>query len=90
MIYTIGHEESYDRYFREQGRPLKLGRNGRKDYPGGSVWETEEEAREYCSKGYQVYGLLADWKTDTEQSKDGDWHDLLINAELVQLDTIQV
>lgn len=90
MIYTIGHEESYTRYFREQERPLKLGRNRRDGYPGGSVWETEEEARAHCPDGYQVYGLFADWEADTEPSKEGDWHDLLVNAELVQLDTLRV
>jgi hypothetical protein len=90
MIYTIGREESYTRYFQEQGRPIKLGRNGRDDYPGGSVWKTEEEARENCPEGYAVYGLMADWEMDTEPSKEGNWHDLLINAELVQLDTLGV
>ena len=88
MIYTIGHEESYTRYFHEQGRPLKLGR--KEDCPGGSVWKTEEEARKHCLDGYQVYGVMADWEADTEPSQEGDWHDLLINAELVQLDTLQV
>jgi hypothetical protein len=90
MIYTVGREESYTRYFQEQDRPLKAGRNSRDNYPGGSVWETEEEAREHCPEGYQVYGVLASWDQDTEPSKDGNWHDLLINAELIQLDTVQV
>lgn len=90
MVYTIGHEESYHCYFQEQGRPKKLGRNGSDDYPGGSVWKTEEEAMKHCPDGYRVYGLLADWETNTEQSKDGDWNDLLINAELIQLDNIKV
>jgi hypothetical protein len=88
MIYTIGHRESYTRYFQEQERPLKLGRTY--DYSGGSVWKTEEEARENCPDVYEVYGVMADWETDTEPSKEGGWHDLLINAELIQLYTPQV
>lgn len=90
MIYTIGHEESYTRYFQEQKRPLKSGRNERTGYHGGSVWKTEEEARKNCPEKYQVYGVLADWEADTEPSKEGDWHDLLLDAELIQLETIQV
>lgn len=90
MIYTIGHEESYNRYFQEQKRPLKAGRNGRDNFTGGSVWETEEEARAHCLEGYQVYGVFARWGEDTVPSKDGNWHDLLISAELVQLDDIQI
>jgi len=90
MIYTVGHEESYTRYFEEQGRPLKLGKGGEENYPGGAVWKTEIAARNHCPDGYQVYGVMADWETDTEPSQDGDWHNLLFNSELVQLDTLQV
>ena len=46
MIYTIGHRDSYEQYFDERkktGRsPKKVGKT--KNYPGGSVWKTFEEA----------------------------------------------
>jgi hypothetical protein len=90
MIYCLGVEESYNRYFQEQKRPMKAGKDEAAGYPGGSVWRTEEEARTHCSEGYQVYGVLADWDIDTKPSKDGDWHDLLIDAELVQLEHYNV
>jgi hypothetical protein len=90
VIYTVGHKESYDRYFQELSRPFKAGGNIENGEPGGSVWETEEEARKYCNEGCQVYGVLANWDQDTVQSKDGDWHDLLIDAELIILDNIRV
>ena len=67
MIFTLGHTESYERYFREQGTPKKLGRN--KSYEGGTVWETQAEAQKYvnicCPDGYSVYGVEADWDKDT-------------------------
>jgi len=64
MIYTIGHTESYEKYFKEQEVPRKLGKA--KDYIGGSVWETFEEAKQNCPVNYSVYGVKADWKKDTE------------------------
>jgi hypothetical protein len=86
MIYTIGHAESYERYFREQGNPSKLGRE--KDYDGGSVWKTFEDAKPYATEGYSVYGVLANWDTDTVPTEaDGDWHDLLVTSPLVRLTT---
>ena len=85
MIYTIGHTESYHRYFEEQGTPSKKGRT--EDYSGGSVWKTIEDAEKHCPKGYSVFGMIADWDKDTEPSKDGDWNDLLIDADLVKLES---
>lgn len=63
LLFTIGHHESYERYFREQGQPEKLGRrrnlhgSGR-FYPGGSVFETFAAAQLACPYGYRPYGLL--------------------------------
>jgi hypothetical protein len=90
VIYCIGKEELYEQYFQDQARPHKAGRNVKSEYPGGSVWETEEDARKHCPEGYQVYGVLAHWRIDTEPSKDGNWDDLLIDAELVQLTELKV
>jgi hypothetical protein len=66
MIYTIGKTELYEQYFKERRTVKKQGRT--KDYPGGSVWQTREEAEKCCSKGYSVYGVEADWERDTTYS----------------------
>ena len=83
MIYTIGNSENYLIYFAEQARPLKKGRD--KDFQGGSVWKTFDEAAKYAPKGsgFSVFGVLADWDRDTEPHEGESYHDLLINAELV-------
>ena len=85
MIYTIGNTESYMRLFATHDRPRKTGRND--DYPGGSVWQTREEAQAHADSrpGYSVFGVFADWDADTEPSAMGDWNDLLIDAKLVVL-----
>lgn len=81
MIYTIGKKVLYESYFESQEHPMKG--------VGGSVWKTEEEAQVHCSSGYKVYGVFANWETDTKPSENGgDWHDLLINAELIKLDIL--
>lgn len=87
MIYTIGHTESYTKYFEEQHPegPLKKGRTA--DYTGGSVWKTAEEAANNCPPGYSVYGVEADWDKDTILSTLGDRHDLLVDSKLVNIDT---
>ena len=84
MIYTIGHQKSYELYFEEQGTPRKLGRT--KDYGGGSCWQTKDEAQKHCPEGYSVYGVMADWDRDTEPNREGgSWHDLLVTSDLVKL-----
>jgi len=89
MIFTVGHTESYERYFREQiywdgTGPTKLGRTG--DYPGGSVWKTFEEAKSHCPTNYSVYGVEADWDRDTVLLKDDDsGRSLLVTSPIVRL-----
>lgn len=84
VIYTIGLTRFYEKYFEEQDIPQKKGRSD--NYHGGSVWQTFEEASKYPTEGYSVYGILANWDTDTEPSACGaSWHDLLIDAPLVKL-----
>ena len=85
MIFTIGHTESYLLYFERLHTPKKKGRCD--NYSGGSVWKTKEEAQKHVGTDFSVFGVLADWDTQTEQSLDGDWHDLLIDADLVLLDS---
>lgn len=63
MLYTIGHRESYERYFAEQEQPMKLGRGPDphrpgEHYTGGIVFETIEEARASCPDGFTPYGLV--------------------------------
>lgn len=84
MIYTTGHSVSYRQYFKEQEIPQKLGKIN--EYPGGSVWQTAEEAQQHCLNGYEVFGVLADWNKDTQPSQDGDWHDLIKTSDLVLLE----
>jgi len=76
MIFTIGHTKSYEKYFKEQGVPKKA--------IGGSVWRTKKEAQIACPKHYSVYGVDADWKTQTVVNTEGAWHDLSIEAPLVK------
>ena len=49
------------------------------------MWKTFEEARRAAPEGYSVFGVVADWETDTVPSSSGDWHDLLVSADLVIL-----
>lgn len=85
MIYTIGHTESYLRYFAEQyPQPVqKLGKTN--DYPGGSVWETYKEARANCPKDHSVFGVLADWEKDTEINESENYRNLIKTSDLAKL-----
>lgn len=90
MIYCQGRKSTYDDYIATDPNPGKLGRLGPEDpddpnYPGGSVWKSEAEARACCPEGYDVYGVIADWDTQTVKSADGDYHDLLVTSKLVKL-----
>ncbi len=37
MLFTVGHRESYERYFREQEQPEKLGRCPHPQSPGAET-----------------------------------------------------
>ena len=63
---------------------MKKGRTA--DYVGGSVWKTQGDALRNCPEGYAVFAVVADWDKDTVPSKDGNWHDLLIDSNLIKLD----
>ena len=87
MIYTVGHRESYEQYFREQECPQKLGCcqwNG-ESYEGGTVWETREEAIKHLTPGFAVYGVMADWEKETYNAPSG-YRALLVTAPLVRLE----
>lgn len=89
MIYTIGHTESYEKYLNEQGEDCKKS-GPTPGYRGGSVWKTREDAQEYLDEygmeDYSVYGVLADWDTETRYDDSGEsWNDLLVDARIVRI-----
>lgn len=89
MIYTIGHKDSYLAAIAEHGVIEKSGRS--ETYPGGYAFRTAEDAQRrideaHVCEGLAVFGLEADWETDTVQSAEGWWHDLLRDAVIVVLD----
>jgi hypothetical protein len=89
MIYCIGNKQNYDEALSKHPGLRKTGRCVEEDgtpYPGGSVWQTREEARANCPEDYDVYGVIADWEKDTAPSEDGPWHDLLSDCLLVYLE----
>jgi hypothetical protein len=87
-VYTVGHETNYDQGLVEQGETFeKLGRQG--DYPGGFAVKTPEDARrlikEQGREGERaVYGLAADWDTDTAPSENGWWRALVNTSRIVR------
>lgn len=92
MIYTVGLRRTYEEYLKFCSSPCKLGQcmEGNERYPGGSVWQTRKEAQDYLERTKQpdfaVYGVLADWDTQTEPSEN-EWNNLLVTSPLVSLDT---
>ena len=93
MIFTIGKTDVYEPYLRDDSDAAKLGRgkdHAGNDYAGGSVWETREAAQVYLDvtnqkNEFSVYGVLADWKTQTEPEPSQEWHRLLVTSKLVKL-----
>ncbi len=83
MIYTIGHTENYEQAFLNNDVVIKKGKT--ENYEGGSVWKTYEEAERNKPEDFSVYGVLADWKTDTSPNESNNWNDLLVNSKLVQI-----
>lgn len=87
LIYCLGHQESYDAGLSQGLHKKKRGRDGER-YGGGAVWQTQEAAQQVADDwpGYAVYGVRARWGVDTEPSKMGDYHRLLVDSEIVQLE----
>lgn len=97
MIYTIGHKENYLAAIREHGAIQKLGRRppGFFDdypdgYPGGYAFKTIEDAKRGLVEEdehvtWAVFGLEAEWERDTTPAKDGWWHELLNDANIIVL-----
>lgn len=93
MIYTVGHKESYELGMLELGeRFRKLGAceiNG-EPYEGGIAFLTKEEAFDYLKEhslvDYDVYGLEANWETDTKQLPNETFHRLINSSRIVHAD----
>ena len=89
MIYTLGHKQAYLGAIASEGRIKKLGKGivEGQPYSGGSVWETFEEAQQVLrfNPGFMVFGVDADWKTDTEPEKNASFHNLLRDAWIIVL-----
>jgi hypothetical protein len=91
MIYTVGSKKAYFRSLLKNGTVTKSGR--KRGYAGGCVFRTREDARRHIDelelqgyKGFMVFGVLADWETETQASSQHWWHDLLVDAEVVVLE----
>lgn len=61
--------------------------------PGKSVWQTIEAAtkrRDYSTTlmgtQYLLWGIEANWDADTAPNPEGNWHDLLISADMICLE----
>jgi len=91
MIYTLGKTDLYEKYLDHKPDAKKKGRT--KDYEGGTVWETTEDAQKYinecCSPNeFSIYGVEADWKRDTLPEIDPTGYNsrsLKRDAKLVRL-----
>jgi hypothetical protein len=92
VIYCIGERARYDAKL-ATGAPLyKAGRGIRKATynEGGSVWQTEDDARAFIVKNKvedsrAVYGVLADWESDTLQVPGEPFRRLLKTSRIVSL-----
>ena len=92
MIYTIGLRTRYEMAF-TLIKPLNKNGKGLKadgtPYDGGWVWKTEADARAFIAEtglfDREVYGVLADWETGTEQKEGESYRRLLKDSEMVQL-----
>ena len=94
MIYTIGHTETYERGFREQGADFKKRGMTPGLYDGGSVWKHRYEAQSYLdllgvihnrpATEYSVYGVMAPWN-HTMHVEGEPFNRLLPDAQLVRL-----
>jgi hypothetical protein len=88
MIYTVGHKESYEKYFKEDKDPQKLGSEDLEGYIGGSVWLTKDDAKNNCPPEYNVYGVEADWDKDTTLNEGESHRNLRVTSSLVQLNDL--
>jgi hypothetical protein len=92
LIYCIGNHARYEAKLAVGGLLYKIGRGIRKGtyYEGGSVWQTEDDARAFIVRNKledsrTVYGVLADWETDTLPVPRESYRRLLRTSPIVRL-----
>jgi hypothetical protein len=90
VIYTVGNRINYQEAIDKYGTIQKQGRS--KDYGGGIVFESIEKAEYYLKlvdreSDWCVWGVNAHWKMDTRPSVTKLWHYLLIDADIIPLNT---
>lgn len=91
MIYTLGRRSVYEDVFEKMNQSReyckKFGKTS--TYDGGSVWKTYEEALKYKIQNnlhdYDVYGVIANWKEDTEPNEHGEFNNLIRDSRLIRL-----
>ncbi|MNC01391.1 hypothetical protein D3C81_958480 [compost metagenome] len=92
MIYSIGLKNYYEQRFLEfKDNPCDFKKMGKTDdYIGGSVFQTKELAEKFLIENviedFGIYGVLADWDKDTEESNCHWWNNLLIDAQLIRIE----
>jgi len=93
MVFTIGKSENYDIALKNPPS-FKVGKNdkehaqGVKDYPGGIIFESIKDAKNYLEtfgfKDYGIYEVKACWKEDcgdlVEKKSLGLRHKALLNS----------
>jgi hypothetical protein len=96
MIYTVGLIYKYEAEI-DDGTAIKLGpfvEPGGKQYPGGWVWRTPEEAWDFLvlrksTDARKVYGVDADWETDTAEVAGQPTRCMKRNAPVVRIDWVK-
>lgn len=90
MIYTLGSRRSYLHAF---GTPpvTKIGRTA--NYPGGYAFKTIADARRHKEEAHPhtdfiVFGLLADWETDTHETAGQWWRNLTFDRQCVMIQDV--
>ena len=86
MIYTVGRADIYEDYIKNDKNAAKR--------KGGSVWETFKDAQHCCNENndmitsqhtFQIYGVDADWESDTEVEQNVRYRSLKRDAKLIKI-----
>ncbi|MBT4101691.1 MAG: hypothetical protein HOM68_11760 [Gemmatimonadetes bacterium] len=87
MLYTIGHRLNYLQTFRKMAGVVDGTHNkGKGGFAVRSIDEARQLAHEHFpDKDMAIFGIYADWETDTVAVADGWWHNLSKAAPIVML-----
>ena len=88
VFYTIGDVQVYERWFKRDPN-LYLD-------AGAAVWNTIDKAEQFFidnpeqTKGYAIYGVIANWRRDTRPNPDPNatWHNLVVRCKLTHLENV--